>query len=195
MHTYRTFSAFLLLVGLACLPGCLLSPFTTDVRHTQVQLDALEQRISRLEDAQPGGAALTAAVPPSYGETIVGVPAASAVEYSAAQRGAIPPPPMINWRRAFGKLSRGFVNVITGWVEIPKRMHETAVRSGAGMGWTLGVLRGFGYGFIRTAGGVYEVVTFPFPAPPDYRPIIRPEFVFLEEDASRNGQQDEWRER
>jgi putative exosortase-associated protein (TIGR04073 family) len=82
--------------------------------------------------------------------------------------------------KAFTKLTRGFVNLITGWVEIPKRIHETTQTSGAAAGFTWGLLRGLGRGFIRTAAGAYEFVTFPFPAPPGYEPVIQPEYVFTE---------------
>ena len=84
------------------------------------------------------------------------------------------------------KLTRGAVNTVTGWVEIPKRMHETWKASGAGAGLTYGLIRGVGYGFVRTAAGVYELVTFPFPAPPDYAPVIQPEFVFDDADTDQN---------
>ena len=80
--------------------------------------------------------------------------------------------------KAFTKLGRGAVNLFTGWVEIPKRIQETSLVSGAWSGFTWGLLRGLGYGFIRTAAGGYEVITFPFPAPPDYEPVIQPEYVF-----------------
>jgi putative exosortase-associated protein (TIGR04073 family) len=79
---------------------------------------------------------------------------------------------------AMSKLGRGFVNTFTGWVEIPKRMYETSEASGAGAGFTWGLLRGLGYGFVRTAAGLYEFFTFPFPAPENYEPVINPEFVF-----------------
>ncbi len=80
--------------------------------------------------------------------------------------------------KAFTKLSRGVVNLFTGWVEIPKRIQETTQDSGAAAGFTWGLLRGIGHGFIRTAGGAYEIVTFPFPAPADYEPLLQPEYVF-----------------
>ena len=80
--------------------------------------------------------------------------------------------------RAFMKLTRGAVNLVTGWVEIPKRIQETSQESGAAAGFTWGLLRGIGHGFIRTAAGGYELVTFPFPAPPGYVPVIEPEYVF-----------------
>jgi len=83
--------------------------------------------------------------------------------------------------KGVGKLARGFVNVVTGWVEVPKRIYETSQTSGAAAGFTWGTLRGLGYGFVRTAAGFYEVFTFPFPAPPNYEPVIEPEYVFIEE--------------
>ena len=78
------------------------------------------------------------------------------------------------------KLGRGAVNFATGWVEIPKRISETSREQGAAAGWTWGLLRGLGHGFVRTAAGLYEAFTFPFPAPPDYAPVIQPEYVFSE---------------
>ena len=82
---------------------------------------------------------------------------------------------------AIAKLTRGAVNTVTGWVEIPKRIHETSQLDGAAAGFTWGLLRGLGHGFIRTAAGAYELVTFPFPAPPGYQPVIQPEYVFTDE--------------
>jgi putative exosortase-associated protein (TIGR04073 family) len=84
------------------------------------------------------------------------------------------------------KLMRGAINTITGWVEIPKNISQVSNEEGAGAGWTRGLLRGLGYGFVRTAAGVYEVVTFPFPAPVDYEPLMQPEFVF-ESNSSDQG--------
>lgn len=82
---------------------------------------------------------------------------------------------------AFTKLSRGFMNIITGWVEIPKRIYEVSEESGAMSGFTWGLLLGIGRGFIRTAAGCYELVTFPYPAPPNYQSVIQPEYVFVVE--------------
>ena len=86
--------------------------------------------------------------------------------------------------KALLKGTRGAVNAVTGWVEIPKRIHETSLSDGALAGFTWGLLRGLGYGFIRTAAGLYELVTFPFPAPPGYAPVIQPEYVFADESTS-----------
>ena len=87
--------------------------------------------------------------------------------------------------KAVTKLTRGFVNIVTGWVEIPKRIHETSQESGTVAGFTWGLLRGLGHGFIRTAAGCYELFTFPFPAPPGYEPVIQPEYVFTDEATSK----------
>jgi putative exosortase-associated protein (TIGR04073 family) len=81
---------------------------------------------------------------------------------------------------AISKLGRGAVNTVTGWVEIPKRVQETSAESGAAAGFTWGLLRGLGYGIVRTAAGLYEIISFPFPAPPDYAPVMEPEYVFGE---------------
>ena len=94
----------------------------------------------------------------------------------------------IDGSKAVMKLVRGGVNLVTGCVEIPKRIHETSQTSGAMTAFTWGTLRGCGYGFVRTAAGAYELVTFLFPAPPDYAPVIQPEFVFLEESDGTSAQ-------
>ena len=90
---------------------------------------------------------------------------------------------------AFTKFTRGAINTVTGWVEVPKRVQETSQQSGAAAGFTWGLLRGLGYGFIRTAAGLYELVTFPFPAPPGYVSVIEPEFVFSNEPAAADASQ------
>ena len=91
--------------------------------------------------------------------------------------------------KAFTKLGRGAVNLFTGWVEIPKRIHETSIQSGAATGFTWGLLRGLGYGFIRTAAGGYELITFPFPAPAGYEPVLEPEYVFTDDSTDSSYRQ------
>lgn len=84
------------------------------------------------------------------------------------------------------KLARGGLNLFTGWMEIPKRIHETSQNSGTAVSFTWGLLRGVGYGFVRTAAGVYEIVTFPFAAPPDYEPVIQPPYVWSDAATANN---------
>ena len=79
---------------------------------------------------------------------------------------------------AFTKLGRGVANTLTGWVEIPKNIYATSVEKNAFAGMTLGAAKGIGMTIVRTGAGVFEVVTFPFPIPAGYKPILDPEFVF-----------------
>ncbi len=152
--------------GVCLLHGCATGSFNSEVDTTQRHIQSLDQRVSQLETSRGGGTpASTETAPVSNAET------------GDESRG-----PSGSWFRSSGaltKLGRGAVNTVTGWVEIPKRMVETSQRSGALTGFTWGLLRGLGHGFIRTVGGIYEVVTFPFPAPSEYRSVIQPEYVFL----------------
>lgn len=157
--------------------GCVFEdPFVKELRATRLQVESLEQRVTHLE-ASTTGAGGGMAVSPALAaeaEADIGTVAASGT------RGGFRFPPVFS-RNALGKLGRGVVNTITGWVEIPKRMHETSQQSGLGAGFTFGLIRGVGYGCVRTLAGVYEVVTFPFPAPPGYQPLMHPEYVFTNE--------------
>ena len=76
------------------------------------------------------------------------------------------------------KLLRGLANILTGWVEIPKNIYDTAIEDNIFSALTLGLVRGIGMAIIRTGAGIYEIVTFPFPVPEDYAPIMEPEYVF-----------------
>ena len=76
------------------------------------------------------------------------------------------------------KLGRGVANILTGWVEIPKNVYDTSVEDNIFSGITIGLAKGLGMAVVRTGAGVYETVTFPFPIPEDYAPVLEPEFVF-----------------
>ena len=76
------------------------------------------------------------------------------------------------------KLGRGVANVLTGWVELPKNIYNTSIEANPLVGITVGTAKGIGMSIVRTGAGVYEIITFPFPLPEDYMPIIEPEFVF-----------------
>ena len=78
----------------------------------------------------------------------------------------------------FTKLGRGVANTLTGWIELPKNIYNTGTESNAFAGVTLGLARGVGMTVVRTAAGIYDVVTFPFPLPQDYKPILQPEYAF-----------------
>lgn len=78
------------------------------------------------------------------------------------------------------KLGRGLANTATGVIEIPKKVILISKNDNLLLGLTWGWIKGTAVGFLRTAAGVYETVTFPIPAPAEYEPIIHPEFVFEE---------------
>ena len=78
----------------------------------------------------------------------------------------------------FTKLGRGVANTLTGWVELPKNIYNTSVQDNAFTGVTLGLARGVGMSVVRTGAGLFEILTFPFPVPQDYRPTLEPEYVF-----------------
>ena len=78
------------------------------------------------------------------------------------------------------KLGRGLANILTGWIELPKNIYDTSVEDNPLAGLTIGLAKGVGMTIVRTGAGIYEVVTFPFPIPEDYGPVLEPEFVFSE---------------
>ena len=78
------------------------------------------------------------------------------------------------------KLTIGLANILTGWVELPKNIYDTSVEDNLFSGLTLGLATGVGMAIVRTGAGIYETVTFPFPIPEDYAPVLEPEFVFNE---------------
>ncbi len=80
------------------------------------------------------------------------------------------------------KLLRGVGNILTGWLEIPMNIYNTSVEENAFVGMTVGLAKGVGMTVARTCVGAYETITFPFPIPEDYRPILDPEYVFQTEE-------------
>jgi putative exosortase-associated protein (TIGR04073 family) len=76
------------------------------------------------------------------------------------------------------KLYRGLANILTGWVELPKNIYDTSVEDNILSGLTIGLAKGVGMTIVRTGAGVYETVTFPFPIPEGYNPVLEPEYVF-----------------
>ncbi|MDD5680666.1 MAG: exosortase system-associated protein, TIGR04073 family [Candidatus Omnitrophica bacterium] len=76
------------------------------------------------------------------------------------------------------KLGRGFANVATGAIEVPKAIQETFYEEGPIAAGSWGLFDGL-YKFVaRTVVGVYEIISFPIPLPADYAPIVEPEFLF-----------------
>ena len=80
------------------------------------------------------------------------------------------------WADAATKLSRGVNNSLLGWFEVVNEVGNEADRHGPWIGFPSGLIRGAVFALVRTAAGVYEVVTFPFPnGKRGYQPIVLPE--------------------
>ena len=76
------------------------------------------------------------------------------------------------------KAVRGLANAGLGLGELPKTIYYDTLEDGPLYGLTVGVLEGLSWGIARTLVGIYEVVTFPFPAPEGYRPILTPAYPY-----------------
>lgn len=72
------------------------------------------------------------------------------------------------------KLGRGLNNMteFTRMGEMQRSVEQTALWYGPDKAYTTGVIHGFNRSVARTAVGIYEVATFPFPS---YKPVIYPE--------------------
>lgn len=66
------------------------------------------------------------------------------------------------------KMGRGVVNVLTGWIELPKQLHMGSQEDNPVVGLGSGLLKGAGLAVLRMGTGVYEAVTFPLPYPKDF---------------------------
>ncbi len=179
----KSAKTLLMIAPAMLISGCLF--FTAGVRDADIaSLDAriqtINQRIDQLEASREVGTAGAGAA--SFAASTAAGAAYDTAAVSTAGPG-VPVGwwPLFSWRKAGNKLARGVTNLLTGWVEIPKRVNETTNQSGAFSGFTWGLARGLGYGFVRTIAGGYETITFPFPAPPDYQPVIQPPYVFSTE--------------
>ena len=66
------------------------------------------------------------------------------------------------------KAGRGVVNVLTGWIELPKQIHMGSQEENpvTGLGW--GLVKGVGMTVFRMGIGLYEALTFPIPYPKGY---------------------------
>lgn len=63
------------------------------------------------------------------------------------------------------KMGRGVVNVLTGWIELPKQVHLGGQEDNPVVGLSRGLFRGASLTVIRGGVGIYEALTFPLPYP------------------------------
>ncbi|MBI4343861.1 MAG: exosortase system-associated protein, TIGR04073 family [Candidatus Omnitrophica bacterium] len=66
------------------------------------------------------------------------------------------------------KAGRGLVNVLTGWLELPKQVALGKQEENPLTGMTMGLVKGAGLTLLRGGIGLFEVVTFPLPYPKDF---------------------------
>jgi len=66
------------------------------------------------------------------------------------------------------KAGRGVVNVVTGWIEVPKNLHLGLQEDNPVLGAGWGLIKGLGLAATRMVFGAYEVITFPLPYPAAY---------------------------
>ena len=78
------------------------------------------------------------------------------------------------------KLGRGLSNMLTFPLEIPEQISRVNNTDGPFAASTVGVLKGLGWAVGRACVGVFETVTFAFPMPKDYEPVLKDPEYFLE---------------
>lgn len=77
------------------------------------------------------------------------------------------------------KLKRGAINMVTSPVEVARDIHVTTTEKNLLVGWTVGLVKGLGEGFVRFAAGVIDLFTFPFNFPESRKgPLLDPEYVW-----------------
>ena len=76
------------------------------------------------------------------------------------------------------KLYRGVINIVSGWIELPQNIYDAAAEHDFASGIIFGFPKGSWMAILRTGSGIYDTLTFPFPIPKGYGPVLEPEFVF-----------------
>ena len=84
------------------------------------------------------------------------------------------------------KLGRGVANLGLGVMVIPSVVIEMSKESGPALGVTWGFLKGTAMMVVTESVGLWEIFTCPFATPPDYVPILSPEFPWQRFTADEN---------
>ncbi|MCX7717417.1 MAG: exosortase system-associated protein, TIGR04073 family [Candidatus Sumerlaeaceae bacterium] len=79
--------------------------------------------------------------------------------------------------RSSRKFTRGLLNTVFFWAEIPKEVNRDWQNVDPLTGVFTGTGKGIYKGAQRFGVGVYEMVTFPLDSPANYQPIVYPETV------------------
>ena len=80
------------------------------------------------------------------------------------------------------KLARGFANVLSAPMELPKQIDvewkaAAKKKSNIGAGILAGTLKGLAYTVGRLGSGIWDVISFPFQVPKNFEPVMKPDFV------------------
>jgi len=81
---------------------------------------------------------------------------------------------------AFTKLGRGLTNIIEGPFELYTQTALVPSNNEILYTFFVGVTKGLGMFVTRELVGVYDIVTFPFPIPEGYKPLIEPATTFTD---------------
>ncbi len=76
------------------------------------------------------------------------------------------------------KLQRGALDIALSPIEISNELAKEKTHDTFPPSWVLGFARGSFFMLGRIAAGACEIVTFPFPIPAGYAPILEPEFAW-----------------
>jgi putative exosortase-associated protein (TIGR04073 family) len=79
--------------------------------------------------------------------------------------------------RSSRKFTRGLLNTVFFWAEVPKEVNRDWQNVDPLTGVFTGTGKGIYKGAQRFGAGIYEMVTFPIDSPANYQPIIYPETV------------------
>jgi putative exosortase-associated protein (TIGR04073 family) len=88
--------------------------------------------------------------------------------------------PPTGFEKAMTKLGRGVSNIMFGWAEIPVTF-DKKMKQGKPLAYLLGVVPVLGgaRAVMRTATGVFEVLTFPVSdRDVNYEAVLEPEYIF-----------------
>ncbi len=78
-------------------------------------------------------------------------------------------------RDKWEKLGRGLSNVALGWTDVFAQPYQMGHEQRLPIAILGGGCKGVAMTVARAVVGVYEIITFPFPVPGGYEPIIKPE--------------------
>ncbi|MDE2028624.1 MAG: exosortase system-associated protein, TIGR04073 family [Candidatus Omnitrophica bacterium] len=87
--------------------------------------------------------------------------------------------------RPIQKFGRGIANLVTAPVEIVKQERSSWIQGSAKTfhisAWLFcGAVYGVAMTVARAGSGVWDIVTFPFALPKDFKPLLKPDYVFQE---------------